>query len=36
MIILIYLELVSKLKSNNENVIKNIKQTNYGYENKAF
>jgi hypothetical protein len=36
MFIQIYLELVSKLKSSNESMIKYIKMTNYGYENNVF
>ncbi len=32
----IYSCLVSKLKSNNESMITNIKNNNYSYENKAF
>jgi hypothetical protein len=31
-----HLELILKLKSSNESMIKNIKTTNFGYENKAF
>jgi hypothetical protein len=36
MFIQIYLKLILKLKSNNESTIKNIKITNFGYENKVF
>jgi hypothetical protein len=36
MFIQIYFKLVSKLKSSNESMIKNIKITNFDYENKAF
>jgi hypothetical protein len=31
-----YVELISELKSSNESMIKNIKTTNFEYENKAF